>query len=164
MIRLNNQKGAALVIVLLLIVIISIFSMTLFSSAYNSTLQHRKVEESTQLNELVTMGMMNVRKQVYNRLGEITKEEAVEIEDYEAKNIINDLTPIEIKILTAKGLGYKVIVNNFYIKDDYTIAYTSKATTDNGSSSKEKEGQIEIVIVKKVEGNKSTLTWSLIGK
>lgn len=168
---LKNQKGAALVIVLFLIVTISIFSMTLFSSSFNSTLQHKKVEETTQLNELVTMGMMNLRKEIFT----LINNGEVDLEDYdEMVNTIKAIPPVEIEFSTTKNIKYTVLVNNINIvvadydndgtKDDYLITYKSKATIDSISTSKEKEGKVEVIIDKEIKGNISSLTWSLVGR
>lgn len=133
--KINNEKGYTLVLVLLIITLIMIFSLTLISNVLNSTAQNNKIEEKIQTERLEEMGKLYFQKVIQKKIDDFIASQPDNTELDEAQLNAQLSTPIVFPIDTntdfhlttiENGITYDSVSQTVQIK--YQISIGGKST------------------------------------
>jgi len=124
---LNNEKGAALIIVLLTIVIVSIMAVPLVHASLSSAVQVNKTEQDLKAKELRDMGTKYFRQKLISE---------VEASDKDALLANLNILPSEFSLTVPSQMGdnlnIKIEVDSIDSEDDHIdLTYTSQGSYEN---------------------------------
>ncbi len=137
--KLRNQNGTALIVVLLIITVFFVLGLSIISSALSNTRQVNNTEKEMQAVDLAEMGIIYFQTAVENAYKEVNKDIGVNLKEYISDHKINSKEDFmntfkkDLELEIAALINEKEIVMNTDSNAKFRFSHSPPIVTSNNT-------------------------------